>query len=163
MRKTPKATPLAAQVAASFPLANLLLTPTVALDMRWLQQHLGAREPTDVERQHYDNAIGFLKTVETYARLPSRLLVVDSDDRDAHGIADTLILTSGLLKCDYDLPVLAYEIARLNAYNARINYVVLLGQGVALRSLCERYEQGKTPRPFSWVETHRSEQERPSL
>ena len=91
---------------------------------KWLGDELGARRPTAVEAQAYEDAIDTLGVRDTNVKRPEWLYVLDDNDLNACVIADTIIVNRELLNTGYCEAIVAHELGHLNSMDTRVSVAV---------------------------------------
>ena len=91
---------------------------------RWLADDIGARRPTTLELEAYEDAIDTLAVGDNNARRPKHLYVLDENDLNACVVADTIIVNRELLNTGYSEAIIAHELGHLNSMDARVTVAV---------------------------------------
>jgi Zn-dependent protease with chaperone function len=91
----------------------------------WWKQRMGGREPSEKEREAYQDAVELLVShADGPLPLPSSWFVLDTPQADAAVCGDTLMLSRGLLEGDQVAPVLAHELGHLATPDGRLTAAI---------------------------------------
>jgi Zn-dependent protease with chaperone function len=90
----------------------------------YMADGLGARRPTTLELEAYEDAINILGVRKSGIRLPKHFYVLDRNDLNACVVADTLIVNRELLNTGYAEAVIAHELGHLNSMDTRVSIAV---------------------------------------